>query len=152
MKGEVRGKRISFGWNFSCFSVHYSQSSVLTYRARRPSRSVSKPAKQDGGQIRPTIVLFGTRGPWLFRVVREGLGSGVRLGARGTQRLADRLRLALEPQSLENPTATARKIPEMDWTRSNYRQADCAKWLSLQGQIGLATPACTWARCPATSG
>src|SRR5215468_330675 len=45
----------------------------------------------------------------LFLVIREGLGSGVRLGARGTQRLTNRLRLALEPECLENPTATARE-------------------------------------------
>ena len=35
----------------------------------------------------------------------------MRLGARGTQRLTNRLRLALEPECLENPTATAREIP-----------------------------------------
>jgi hypothetical protein len=35
----------------------------------------------------------------------------VRLGARGTQRLTNQLRLALEPECLENPTATAREIP-----------------------------------------
>jgi hypothetical protein len=34
----------------------------------------------------------------------------VRLSARGTQRLAWLLRLALEPECLENPTATAREI------------------------------------------
>ena len=28
-----------------------------------------------------TMVLSGTRGPLLFQVIREGLGSGVRLGA-----------------------------------------------------------------------
>ena len=32
-----------------------------------------------------TMVLSGTRGPWLFRVIREGLGSAVRLSARSTQ-------------------------------------------------------------------
>jgi hypothetical protein len=58
-----------------------------------------------------TIVLLGTRGPSLFRVVREGLGSDGRLGARSTQRLTNQLRLALEPECLENPTATAREIP-----------------------------------------
>jgi hypothetical protein len=49
------------------------------------------------------MVLFGTRGPQLFWVVREGLGSGVRLCARGTQRLTYQLRLALEPECLKNP-------------------------------------------------
>ena len=34
----------------------------------------------------------------------------MRLSARGTQRLAWLLRLALEPECLENPTATAREI------------------------------------------
>jgi len=33
----------------------------------------------------------------------------VRLRARGTQRLTSKLRLALEPECLENPTATARE-------------------------------------------
>ncbi len=57
------------------------------------------------------MVLSGTRGPSLFLVVREGLGSRVRLGARSTQGLTNRLRLALEPECLENLTATAREIP-----------------------------------------
>src|SRR5215472_4614818 len=39
------------------------------------------------------------RGPRVF----------LRLGARGTQRLRGLLRLALEPECLENPTATARE-------------------------------------------
>ena len=58
------------------------------------------------------MVLFETRGLSLFLVIREGLGSGVRLGARSTQRLTNRLRLALEPEGLENPTATARENPQ----------------------------------------
>ena len=49
------------------------------------------------------MVLFGTRGPQLFRVVRGGLGSRVRLSARGTQCLTYQLRLALEPECLRNP-------------------------------------------------
>jgi len=36
---------------------------------------------------------------------------GLRLRARGTQRLTYQLRLALEPECLENPTATARDDP-----------------------------------------
>jgi hypothetical protein len=72
------------------------------------SRSVPKPTKQNLGQV-ATIVLSGTRGPSLFLVIREGLESGVRLGARSTQRLTYQLRLALEPECLENPTATARE-------------------------------------------
>jgi hypothetical protein len=70
-----------------------------------------KPAKQNGGQV-PTMVLSETRGLWLFRVVRGGLESRLRLSARGTSCLTSRLRLALEPESLENPTATAREDPQ----------------------------------------
>ena len=47
------------------------------------------------------MVLSGTRGPLLFQVIREGLGSAVRLGARGTTRLTLQLRLALEPECLK---------------------------------------------------
>jgi hypothetical protein len=72
--------------------------------------SVLKPAKQNGGQV-PTMVLSETRGLSLFRVVREGLESTLRLRARGTSCLTSRLRLALEPECLENPTATAREDP-----------------------------------------
>ena len=49
-----------------------------------------------------TMVLFGTRGPSLFQVIREGLGSTERLHDRGTLRLANRLRLTLEPECFEN--------------------------------------------------
>jgi hypothetical protein len=43
----------------------------------------------------------------------------VRLGARSTQRLTYQLRLALEPECLENPTATTREeSPGMERTRS----------------------------------
>jgi hypothetical protein len=54
------------------------------------------------------MVLLGTRGPWLFQVIREGLGWTRRLHDRGTLRLANRLRLALEPGGLENRTATTK--------------------------------------------
>jgi hypothetical protein len=83
----------------------------------RRSLLVPKPAKQNGAQV-ASIVLSGTRGPSLFLVIREGLGSPVRLRARGTQRLTYQLRLALEPKCLENPTTTAREDPRMERTRS----------------------------------
>ena len=88
------------------------------------SLSVPKPTKQNGGQV-ATIVLSGTRGPWLFLVIREGLGSGVRLGARSTQRLTYQLRLALEPECLENPTATAREDPRDGADSLRETQAVC---------------------------
>src|SRR5712671_4437384 len=90
-------------------AVRFSLPAVFITCSQR-SLSVPKPAKQNGGQL-ATIVLSGTRGPWLFLVIREGLGSAVRLRARGTQRLSSQLRLALEPECLENSTATAREIP-----------------------------------------
>jgi len=72
-----------------------------------------------------TIVLLETRGLWLFLVIREGLGSGGRLCARGIQRLTNQLRLALEPECLENPTATAREIPRDGADSIRNTQAVC---------------------------
>jgi len=88
------------------------------------SRSVPKPAKQNLGQV-ATIVLSGTPGPSLFLVIREGLESGVRLGARSTQRLTNQLRLALEPECLENLTATAREDPRDGAEALRDTQAVC---------------------------
>ena len=67
-----------------------------------------------------TMVLSGTR-----LVIREGLGSRVRLRARSTQRLTNQLRLALEPECLENPTATARENPQDGADSVNDTQAVC---------------------------
>jgi len=50
------------------------------------------------------MVLSEARGLSLFRVIREGLESAERLGARGTQRLTYQWRLALEPERLKNST------------------------------------------------
>src|SRR5262252_9698454 len=72
-----------------------------------------------------TMVLFGTRGPSLFQVIREGLGSTERLHDRGTLRLANRLRLALEPECLENPTATSREDPQDGADSIRDTQAVC---------------------------
>jgi hypothetical protein len=49
----------------------------------------------------------------------------VRLRARGTQRLTSRLRLALEPECLENPTATARENPQDGTDSIKDTQAVC---------------------------
>src|SRR5215469_7112490 len=88
------------------------------------SLSAPKPAKQNAVKL-ATMVLSGTRGPWLFLVIREGLGSAVRLGARGTQRLTYQLRLALEPRCLENPQATAREDPQDGADSIRDTQAVC---------------------------
>ena len=71
------------------------------------------------------MVLSETRGLSLFRVVREGLESALRLGARGTSRLTYQLRLALEPERLENPTATAREDPRHGADSVEDTQAAC---------------------------
>jgi hypothetical protein len=49
----------------------------------------------------------------------------VRLRARSTQRLTYQLRLALEPECLENPTATAREIPRDGADSIRDTQAVC---------------------------
>src|SRR5258707_14612200 len=106
---SVAGHSDPVDWVFSTSGFH-------RFLATKPVSSETSKAERWSNLA--TIVLFGTRGPWLFLVIREGLGSAERLGARGTQRLTIRLRLALEPECLENPTATARETPEMERTRS----------------------------------
>src|SRR5260221_13518696 len=101
----------------------FSTSGFHRFLATKPVSSETSKAERWSNLA--TIVLFGTRGPWLFLVIREGLGSAVRLGARGTPRLAIRLRLALEPECLENPTATAREIPEDGADSIRDTQAVC---------------------------
>ena len=49
----------------------------------------------------------------------------MRLGARGTQRLTNQLRLALEPECLENPAATARENPQDGADSIKDTQAVC---------------------------
>ena len=60
---------------------------------------------------------------------------GVRLGARGTQRLTNQLRLALEPECLENPTATAREDPR-DGADSTQRDSSCL-WFQMPWRRSL---------------
>ena len=49
----------------------------------------------------------------------------MRLGARSTQRLTNQLRLALEPECLENPQATAREDPQDEADSIKDTQAAC---------------------------
>jgi hypothetical protein len=73
-----------------------------------------------------TIVLFETLRLWLFLVIREGLGSSCEtMCPRHTPRLTNRLRLALEPECLENPTATARESPQQEADSIQDTQAVC---------------------------
>ena len=107
------------------------------------SLSVPKPANQNGGQM-ATIVLSGTRGPWLFLVIREGLGSAVRLRARGTQRLTIRLRLALEPERLENPRPPPEKIPGMERTRSETLKLFVVSDVGRRSTLPSSTQSIRW--------
>jgi hypothetical protein len=113
---SVAGQRDPVDWVFSTSGFH-------RFLATKPVSSETSKAERWSNLA--TIVLFGTRGPSLFLVIREGLGSDVRLGARGTQRLTNRLRLALEPECLENPTATAREIPRDGADSIRDTQAVC---------------------------
>jgi len=78
----------------------------------------SETDKRNGCQV-PTMVLSEARGLSLFRVIREGLGSAVRLSARGTQRLTYQWRLALEPECLRN--------------RTGHRSESFQRWSGLPG-------------------
>ena len=49
----------------------------------------------------------------------------MRLGVRDTQRLTNQLRLSLEPECLENPTATAREDPRDGAEALRDTQAVC---------------------------
>src|SRR3984957_9303797 len=80
----------------------FSLSAVFIALLRR-SPSVLRPTSKTGCQM-ATMVLSEARGLSLFRVIREGLESAERLGARGTQRLTSQWRLALEPERLKNST------------------------------------------------
>jgi hypothetical protein len=102
----------------------FSLPAVFIASSRR-SLSVPKPAKQNGGQFGDHSSIWDSW-PIAFSGCPRGcLGSAVRLGARGTQRLTSQLRLALEPECLENPTATAREIPRDGADSVRDTQAVC---------------------------
>src|SRR6202023_3161039 len=101
----------------------FSLPAVFIASSRR-SLSVPKPAKQN-------VVKFGDHSsigdswPIAFSGYPRGPRVVLRLGARGTQRLTYQLRLALEPECLENPTATAREIPRDGADSIRNTQAVC---------------------------
>ena len=115
-------------WDVVAQRCGFTLPAVFIVRSQR-SLSVPKPANQNGGQM-ATIVLSGTRGPWLFLVIREGLGSAVRLGARGTQRLTNRLRLALEPERSRTRRHRQRRSP--GWSGLDQRHSSCL-WFQILG-------------------
>src|ERR1700732_1960983 len=75
---------------------------------------------------------IGDSWPIAFSGYPRGPRVVLRLGARGTQRLTNQLRLALEPECLENPTATAREIPRdgADSIRDTQAVCDFRCWAS----------------------
>ena len=90
----------------------------------RRSLSVPKPTKQNGGQFGDHSSIWDSW-PIAFSGCPRGPRVGLRLRARGTQRLTSQLRLALEPECLENPTATAREIPRDGADSIRDTQAVC---------------------------
>src|SRR5215469_11281060 len=58
------------------------------------------------------MVLFGTRGPLLCRVIRGAYSCSMRLGARCTQSLTSELRLTLEPECPTTGLAIAGEDPQ----------------------------------------
>src|SRR5215469_7155047 len=105
--------------------------SGLDFLCQRFSSLVRNEACQFRNQQSRTAVKWR---PWFylglvahsfFWLSERALGSRVRLRARSTQRLTNQLRLALEPECLENPTATAREDPRDGADSIRDTQAVC---------------------------
>src|SRR5258708_7930598 len=101
----------------------FSSSGFHRFLATKPVSSETSKAE--------TVVKFGDHSSiWdSWPIALSGYPRGprvlVRLGARSTQRLTTGLRLALEPECLENPTATAREIPRDGADSIRDTQAVC---------------------------
>jgi hypothetical protein len=97
-----------------------------------------------------TVVKFGDHSsiwdswPTALSGYPRGARVAVRLGARGTQRLTNRLRLALEPECLENPTATARENPQR-WSGLDRETSSCL-WFQMLGVEARAVHFCERSR------
>src|SRR5258708_9459639 len=103
----------------------------LGFFYQRFSSLLGDDACQFRNQQSRTVVKFGDHSsiwdswPIAFSGYPRGPRVVLRLGARGTQRLTNRLRLALEPECLENPTATARENPQDGADSIRDTQAVC---------------------------
>ena len=108
--GSVPGRWGPAVWVFSTSGFHCSL-------ATKPVSSETSKAEPRSNGDHSSI---GDSWPIAFSGYPRGPRVGVRLGARGTQRLTNQLRLALEPECLENPTATAREDPQdgADWSET----------------------------------
>jgi len=80
-----------------------------------------------------TMVLLGTRGPWLFQVVREGLGCVGRLQDRGALCLANRLQGQILRPHFTNTSGPLRK-PRVSVV---YRVAFLIRSLDLDRRVLL---------------
>src|SRR5258708_27958730 len=109
----------------------------LGFFYQRFSSLLGDDACQFRNQQSRTVVKFGDHSsiwdswPIAFSGYPRGPRVVLRLGARGTQRLTNRLRLALEPECLENPTATAREDPQ-GWSGLDQRHSSCL-WFQMLG-------------------
>src|SRR5579863_539485 len=121
---HLLGSLHSHAWLFG-----FSLLAVFIAPLRR-SPSVLRPTSKTGCQV-PTMVLSEARGLSLFRVIREGLESAVRLGARGTQRLTYQWRLALEPERLRSRT-NHRPVEFQGMGRTAERHSSCL-WFQMLG-------------------
>src|SRR3989475_3993783 len=103
----------------------------LGFLYQRFSSLLGDEACQFRNQQSRTVVKFGDHSsirdswPIAFSGYPRGTRVVVRLGARGTRRLTYKLRLSLEPECLENPTATAREIPRDGADSIRDTQAVC---------------------------
>jgi hypothetical protein len=105
--------------------------SGLGFLYQRFSSLLRDEACQFRNQQSRTVVKFGDHSsigdswPIAFSGCPRGTRVGCETCARGTQRLTNQLRLALEPECLENPTATAREIPRDGAESIRNTQAVC---------------------------
>jgi len=110
-------------------AVGFSLPAVFIASSQR-SLSVPKSTKQNVVKIGDHSSIRDSW-PIAFSGCREGLGSAVRLGARSTQRLTSQLRLALEPECLENRTATTREDPRDG--ADSIRDTPSCLWFQIFG-------------------
>jgi len=119
----------------------FSTSGFHRFLATKPVSSETN--KQNGGQCGDHSSIWDSW-PIAFSGYPRGPRVVLRLGARGTQRLTNRLRLALEPECLENPTATAREIPRDGADSIRDTQAVCGFRCWPRSTLLSSTPSTRW--------
>jgi len=156
IKGEVKKKHIACGGSFSCYPAHVierdlfrpaapwsralgtvapvvwvsSTSGFHRLFATKPVSSETSKAERWSGANHGSI---GDSWPIAFSGCPRGPRVGCETGVpRGTHRLTFQLRLALEPECLENRMATAREDPQDGADSVRDTQAVCGfrNWAS----------------------